>query len=85
MLVARIFIVAVVCRAGFRYFALDSARREGVHGYVTNQDDGKVEASPKARPKRSNDSSAHSAGPSRSRVEHVMVDENHAGDDERRL
>ena len=29
---------------GFRYFTLYAARREGLHGYVSNRDDGTVEA-----------------------------------------
>jgi acylphosphatase len=45
MRVARRFIVSGrVQGVGFRYFALDAARGEGLNGYVTNQDDGSVEA-----------------------------------------
>lgn len=61
---------------GFRYFALDAARREGLHGYVTNRDDGTVEAVAEGelesvvRFER-----ALRQGPSRSRVEHVTIDE----------
>ena len=61
---------------GFRYFALDAARREGLHGYVTNHDDGTVEAVAEGdadavdRFER-----ALRRGPSRSRVEHVLVDD----------
>ena len=40
---ARRFIVSGrVQGVGFRYFAQDAARREGLHGYVTNRDDGCV-------------------------------------------
>ena len=77
MRVARRFVVSGrVQGVGFRYFALDAARREGLHGYVTNQDDGTVEAVAEgdaesvARFER-----ALRRGPSKSRVEHVVVDE----------
>ena len=61
---------------GFRYFALDAARREGVHGYVTNQDDGKVEAVAEGEAEAvERFERALRRGPSRSRVEQVMVDE----------
>jgi len=61
---------------GFRYFTQDAARREGLHGYVLNRDDGSVEAVAEGdvtsleRFER-----ALRRGPSRSRVEHVMIDE----------
>ncbi len=61
---------------GYRYFAQDAARHEGLHGYVTNQDDGTVEV------RAEGDAEALERferklrqGPSRSRVEHVMIDE----------
>ena len=61
---------------GFRYFAQDAARREGLHGYVANQDDGSVEV------KAEGEADALERfertlrqGPSRSRVEHVVIDE----------
>ena len=45
MRVARRFVLSGrVQGVGFRYFTLDAARREGLHGYVTNRDDGSVEA-----------------------------------------
>ena len=45
MLVARRIIVSGrVQGVGFRYFALEVARREGVTGTVQNLDDGRVEA-----------------------------------------
>lgn len=45
MVVARRFLIAGrVQGVGFRYFVSDRARAEGVHGYVCNQDDGRVEA-----------------------------------------
>ena len=60
----------------FRYFAQDAAEREGLHGYVLNRDDGTVEvvaegdAESVERFER-----ALRRGPSRSRVEHVLVDD----------
>jgi len=61
---------------GFRYFALDAARREGLHGYVTNQDDGSVEAVAEGEAESvERFERALRQGPSRSRVEQVMVDD----------
>ena len=77
MRVARRFVLSGrVQGVGFRYFAQDAARREGLHGYVTNQDDGTVEV------RAEGDADALERfertlrqGPSRSRVEHVTIDE----------
>ena len=77
MRIARRFILSGrVQGVGFRYFAQDAARREGLHGYVTNQDDGSVEV------KAEGDAEALDRfertlrqGPSRSRVENVVIDE----------
>jgi acylphosphatase len=77
MRIARRFILSGrVQGVGFRYFAQDAARREGLHGYVTNQDDGTVEV------KAEGDAEALDRfertlrqGPSRSRVETVAIDE----------
>jgi acylphosphatase len=45
MLVARRLVLSGrVQGVGFRFFAEDVARREGVHGWVTNRRDGAVEA-----------------------------------------
>ena len=45
MVVARRFLIAgSVQGVGFRFFASDRARVEGVHGYVCNREDGRVEA-----------------------------------------
>ena len=61
---------------GFRYFALDAARRDGLHGYVTNNDDGTVEAVAEGEAEAvERFERALRRGPSRSRVERVMVDE----------
>jgi acylphosphatase len=77
MRIARRFVLSGrVQGVGFRYFALDAARREGLNGYVMNHDDGTVEAVAEGeagaleRFERS-----LRRGPSRSRVEHVTIDE----------
>jgi len=77
MRIARRFLVrGRVQGVGFRYFALDAARREGLHGYVANQDDGSVEAVAEGEAESvERFERALRRGPSRSRVEHVMVDE----------
>ncbi len=76
MRVARRFLVSGrVQGVGFRYFALDAARREGLHGYVANRPDGRVEAHAEG-----DDASldrfemALHRGPSGARVEQVVVD-----------
>ena len=61
---------------GFRYFALDAARRDGLHGYVTNNDDGTVEAVAEGEAEAvERFERALRRGPSRSRVQHVTVDD----------
>jgi acylphosphatase len=77
MRIARRFIVSGrVQGVGFRYFAQDAARREGLHGFVTNHDDGSVEAVAEGEWEAvERFERALRRGPSRSRVEHVMVDE----------
>jgi acylphosphatase len=65
---------------GFRYFALDAARREGLHGYVTNNDDGTVEAVAEGEAEAMERfERALRRGPSRSRVEQVTVDDGDPG------
>ena len=45
MIVARRYLVrGQVQGVGFRFFAEDAARREGLNGFVRNLDDGRVEA-----------------------------------------
>ena len=45
MVIARRYVVTGrVQGVGFRYFLTDRAALEGVHGYVRNLDDGRVEA-----------------------------------------
>ena len=77
MRIARRFVVSGgVQGVGFRYFAQDAARREGLHGYVTNQDDGSVEAVAEGEAESvERFERALRQGPSRSRVERVMVDD----------
>jgi acylphosphatase len=77
MRIARRFIVSGrVQGVGFRYFALDAARREGLHGYVANQDNGTVEAVAEGESESlERFERALRRGPSKSRVEHVLVDE----------
>ncbi len=77
MRIARRFIVSGhVQGVGFRYFALDAGQRENLRGYVRNLEDGRVEAVAEGdadsveRFER-----ALRQGPSRSRVEDVVVDE----------
>jgi acylphosphatase len=61
---------------GFRYFALDAARRDGLTGYVSNHDDGSVEAVAEGEAEAvERFERALRRGPSRSRVEQVMVEE----------
>ena len=61
---------------GFRYFALDAARRDGINGYVMNHEDGTVEAVAEGESEAlERFERALRRGPSRSRVEQVMVDE----------
>jgi acylphosphatase len=77
MRVARRFLVSGrVQGVGFRYFAQDAARREGLHGYVTNQDDGTVEVMAEGEAEALERFERKlRQGPSRSRVENVMIDE----------
>jgi acylphosphatase len=71
----RVVLSGRVQGVGFRYFASDAARREGLHGVVRNLPDGRVEAEAEGeiealdRFERS-----LRQGPSRSRVEHVVVE-----------
>jgi acylphosphatase len=77
MRVARKFLVSGrVQGVGFRYFALDAARREGLHGYITNNDDGTVEAVAEGEAEAVDRfERALRRGPSHSRVENVIVDD----------
>lgn len=77
MRVARRFTVSGrVQGVGFRYFAQDAARREGLHGYAANHDDGSVEVVAEGDVESLDRFElALRRGPSRSRVEKVVVDE----------
>ena len=77
MRVARRFVISGrVQGVGFRYFTQDAARREGLHGFVRNNDDGTVEAVAEGESEAlERFERAIRRGPSRARVEHVMVDE----------
>jgi len=60
---------------GFRFFAQNAARREGLSGHVTNHADGTVEAVAEGEAEAlERFESALRRGPSRSRVERVIVD-----------
>ena len=57
-----------------------AARREGLHGYVSNQDDGSVEAVVEGEAESVERFERKlRQGPSRSRVEQVMVDDMEPG------
>jgi acylphosphatase len=77
MRVARRFLVSGhVQGVGFRFFTQDAARREGLSGQVTNLADGSVEAVAEGEAEAMDRfERALRRGPSRSRVEHVRVDE----------
>ena len=76
MRVARRFLVSGrVQGVGYRYFAFDAARREGLHGYVKNLPDGRVEAAAEGEEaSMERFERVLRQGPSRARVEHVMVE-----------
>ena len=77
MRVARRFLVSGhVQGVGFRFFAQDAARRDGLAGHVTNHPDGSVEAVVEGEAEAVDRfERALRRGPSRSRVERVLVDE----------
>lgn len=77
MRIARKFLVSGhVQGVGFRYFTQDAARREGLSGQVCNLPDGTVEAVAEGEAEAMDRfERALRRGPSRSRVERVVVDE----------
>jgi acylphosphatase len=77
MRIARRFVVSGrVQGVGFRYFAVDAARREGLVGSVRNLDDGRVEACAEGEAESlTRFERALRQGPSRARVEHVLVED----------
>lgn len=76
MRVARRFLMSGrVQGVGFRFFAQDAARREGLSGGVRNLDDGTVEAVAEGESgSLERFEAALRRGPSRSRVEQVRVE-----------
>ena len=74
---ARRFVISGrVQGVGFRYFTQDAARREGLHGFVRNNDDGTVEAVAEGESEAlERFERAIRRGPSRARVEQVMIDD----------
>ena len=76
MRVARKFLVSgQVQGVGFRFFAQDAARRDGLSGHVSNHADGTVEAVAEGEAEALDRfERALRRGPSRSRVEGVRVD-----------
>ncbi len=77
MRVARRYVVSGrVQGVGFRYFAADAARREGLSGAVRNLGDGTVEAVAQGEAESVDRfERALRQGPSRARVEHVRVED----------
>ena len=73
---ARKFLVSgQVQGVGFRFFAQDAARREGLSGHVSNHADGTVEAVAEGEAEALDRfERALRRGPSQSRVERVRVD-----------
>ena len=80
MLVARRFVVrGRVQGVGFRYFTQDTARREGVTGWVRNLPDGRVEAHVEGDEEAvTRVERAIRSGPPAARVDHVFVDSEEA-------
>jgi acylphosphatase len=77
MRVARRFLVSGrVQGVGFRFFAADAARREGLAGFVRNLDDGRVEVIAEGESESVvRFERALRQGPSHARVEHVRVED----------
>ena len=75
--VARRFVIkGRVQGVGFRYFAQEAALREGLHGWVTNREDGVVEALAEGeRDAVERFEWKLRRGPSSARVDEVFVDE----------
>lgn len=77
MRVARRFLVSGrVQGVGFRFFAADAARREGLSGSVRNLADGRVEAIAEGESESVvRFERALRQGPSRARIEYVQVED----------
>lgn len=75
MLARRFLVSGRVQGVGFRYFAQDIARQEGLAGYVRNLSDGRVEAVAEGDAQSLTRFEARlRRGPSHARVEHLEVD-----------
>lgn len=76
MLVGRRFVVTGrVQGVGYRYFARDAARREGIHGAVRNLADGRVEVTAEGDAEAMDRfERALRRGPTGARVDDVLVD-----------
>ena len=81
MLIARRFLVTGrVQGVGFRWFTQDTARREGVRGWVRNLADGRVEALVEGESEAvTRVERAIRSGPRGARVERVEVDDQELG------
>ena len=81
MLIARRFLVTGrVQGVGFRWFTQDTARREGVKGWVRNLADGRVEALVEGESEAvTRVERAIRSGPRGARVERVETDEQELG------
>ena len=76
MIVARYYISGRVQGVGFRYFTEAAAAREGLHGWVRNLPDGRVEIVGRRRRGSDRAVRAHVRhGPPGARVERVDVDD----------
>ena len=61
---------------GFRWFTVDAARREGLHGWVRNLADGRVEVEAEGETEAmARFEAALWRGPSRARVDDIALDE----------
>jgi acylphosphatase len=72
----RYVITGRVQGVGFRWFAVDAARREGLHGWVRNLADGRVEVEAEGETEAmARFEAALWRGPSRARVDDVAIDD----------
>jgi acylphosphatase len=72
----RYLITGRVQGVGYRWFALDAARREGLHGLVRNLPDGRVEVEAEGEADAlARFETALWRGPSHARVEDIAIDD----------
>lgn len=72
----RYVITGRVQGVGYRFFALDAGRREGLRGHVRNLDDGRVEVEAEGDAAAvARFEAALWRGPSRARVDDIAIDE----------